>query len=86
MTPSNRKKLGEVLILAGAALGVFLPIGSSTTCDNGTCVSTETCVTALCVTTKPFGYLIAGVGGVAFIGGIVLVYLALRPRFRTMFF
>jgi len=70
--------LGKILILVGAALAIIaqfaFPVGS-TQCNNGVCVTTAT----------PLAYYAsAGVGAAIFVLGVVMVYIAARPKFKTM--
>jgi len=83
MMKENRGKLGGFLILVGVIIGALcqtaFPNGSTTTrCDNGACTTTTT--------VTPLGNYASGlIAGVIVVLGVVLVYMAARPRFKTMF-
>ena len=76
----NHKNLGIGLVFGGVVLDIlgafFLPPGTTTQCSN-----------QLCVTTVPpsAAYFIAVTGVAILLSGFVLIYLAVRPRFKTMF-
>ena len=75
----TRSGIGIVLVFTGIALDVVgnfvFPTGS-TQCQNGICTTTAT---------PPTYYGVEIVGTGIFVLGVVLVYLATRPRFKTMF-
>ena len=64
---------GVLVDLLGAA---FFPTGSTTACTNGAC---ETALSPVA------NYAVEVVGIAMLVLGVVLVYLAARPNFRTMF-
>ena len=83
MMKENRGRLGGFLILVGVVVGslgqLAFPMGSTTTrCNNGVCTTTTT--------VTPLGnYVLGLIAVVTLVVGVYLVYMAARPRFKTMF-
>ena len=77
----SRRNLGIVLLFVGIAIGL---LGS--VMFGGPYVTTR-CDNSVCVTTVPplASYVAAVVGSGVFISGVVVLYIAYRHRFETMF-
>jgi uncharacterized membrane protein len=83
MIKVTRGMLGGILILVGVIVGALgqtaFPYGSTTSrCDNGVCTTTTT--------VTPLGNYVSGlIAGAIEVLGVVLAYMAARPRFKMMF-
>jgi len=83
MILQNKKNLGFVFVILGALAIVFtlgfVPIFKTITCNNSNCVTSAPSQIDYAVVA-----LGSGAGILTLVGGLVLIYLAVRPRFDTM--